>query len=147
MLKTKFEEIVDVKSIGIEHNPIKMNEILKKANEENLKPSSDDTDRVLLIAIDVQQDFMENGALGVPGSLGDVERLNRWIYTNMEKITQITASIDTHNPFQIFHPCWWMDAKGNNPAPFTAIPLKELDDGKWAPAVNPKGSREYVEKS
>ena len=30
-MKTKFEEIVDVKSIGIEHNPIKMNDILKKA--------------------------------------------------------------------------------------------------------------------
>jgi nicotinamidase-related amidase len=63
----------------------------------------------------------------------------------MDKISQVAISIDTHNPFQIFHPCWWVDKNGNNPPPFTAITLADLDAGKWQPVVNPIASREYVE--
>ncbi len=144
-MKTKFEEIVDINAIGQELNPIKMNEILSKANVERLQPSARDKELVLLLCIDVQQDFMDEGSLGGPGSSEDVENLTRWIYRNMEKITQITVSIDTHNPFQIFHPCWWIDENGNNPAPFTPITLQDLDEGTWRPIINPKGSREYVE--
>jgi nicotinamidase-related amidase len=145
MIKTAFDKIVDIRSIGDKQNPILLNEILKLANEEKLSPAIEDKQKTLLIAIDMQQDFMEKGALGVPGSHKDVERLVMWIYANMEKLTQITASIDTHNPFQIFHPCWWMDKDGKNPPPFTAITLKDLDNGTWLAAINPKASREYVE--
>ena len=49
---------------------------------------------------------MDNGALGVPGAHGDVERMTQFIYNNMDKITNIAVSIDTHTPHQIFHPCW-----------------------------------------
>ena len=45
----------------------------------------------------------------------------------MDEISQVTASIDTHSPFQIFHPCWWIDKDGNNPIPFTLITLKDLN--------------------
>jgi len=145
MLKTKFEDIVSVQSIGRHENPIKMNDILKMANQENLTPSIKNLESVLLLSIDVQQDFMDNGALGVPGAIADTERLCRWVYTNMDKISTIAASIDTHNPFQIFHPCWWVDDNGNNPDPFTAITLADLDSGKWKPVIRPIESREYVE--
>lgn len=63
----------------------------------------------------------------------------------MAKITKIAVSLDTHNPFAIFHPAWWIDANGKNPPPFTPITLQDLDDGKWKPVINPIGSRDYVE--
>jgi nicotinamidase-related amidase len=145
MLKTRFEEIVNIPSIGKTENPILTNDLLKLANREELKLASQNAERVLVIGIDVQQDFMENGALGVPGAHKDVENFTRFIYDNMDRITKIAVSLDTHNPYQIFHPCWWVDDKGNNPDPFTAITLADLDAGKWKPIINPIASRNYVE--
>lgn len=144
-MKTKYEEIVNVNAIGKAENPISLNEILKKANDEQLTPSKQNKERVLFIGIDVQQDFMDNGALGVPGAHGDVERMTRFIYNNMDKISNIAVSIDTHTPHQIFHPCWWIDESGNNPAPYTPITLADLDSGKWRAVINPMASRDYVE--
>ncbi len=144
-MNTKYEEIVNVNAIGKPENPISLNEILKKANDEQLTPSKQNRERVLFLGIDVQQDFMDNGALGVPGAHGDVERMTQFIYNNMDKISNIAVSIDTHTPHQIFHPCWWIDENGNNPAPYTPITLADLDSGKWRAVINPRASRDYVE--
>jgi nicotinamidase-related amidase len=144
-LKTPFESIVDVSSIGMSANPIKMNEILRLANLEELTPISQDVRRVFVLLIDFQNSFMETGELAVPKSHGDIERTTRWIYDNMEKISKICVSLDTHNPFQIFHACWWIDENGNNPPPFTTITLKDLNDDKWKAVIQPEWSREYVE--
>lgn len=144
-MKTKYEEIVNVGAIGKSENPVLLNEILKMANDEQLTPSKQNKERVLFLGIDVQQDFMDNGALGVPGAHGDVERMTKFIYDNMDKISNIAVSIDTHTPHQIFHPCWWVDENGENPAPYTAITLADLDAGKWKAVINPIASREYVE--
>jgi len=147
ILKTKFEEILDVKSIGEEVNPLKMNEILSAAaGETDVVPASKDAERILLLIIDMQNDFMEKGSLAVPGAHKDIANLSRFIYDNLTKITSIAVSIDTHNPFQIFHSCWWVDTEGNHPAPFTAITLESLDKGEWLPVVSPIKSRTYVEK-
>lgn len=144
-MKTKYEEIVNVNAIGKAENPISMNDILKMANDEQLTPSKQNKERVLFLGIDVQQDFMDNGALGVPGAHEDVARMTRFIYDNMDKISNIAVSIDTHIPHQIFHPCWWIDENGNNPAPYTPITLADLDSGKWRAVINPIASRDYVE--
>lgn len=143
-MNTPYNEIVNVPSIGAKDNPIALNDILKKANDEQLAPGKNNVERVLFLGIDVQQDFMDNGALGVPGAHGDVERMTKFIYDNMDKISNIAVSIDTHTPHQIFHPCWWVDANGNNPAPYTVISLADLDAGKWLPIIAPNESREYV---
>ncbi len=144
-MKTGYDEIVDVKSVGKENNRRQLNEILKKATLENMVPAQDMAERNLLICVDVQKDFMDNGALGVPGATDDVIRLTRFIYKNMDHITTIAASIDTHSPHQIFHPCWWADKNGRNPDPFTLITLADIADGKWQPLINPQESKEYVE--
>lgn len=144
-MKTKYEDIVNVNAIGKAENPISLNDILKMANDEQLTPSKQNKERVLFLGIDVQQDFMDNGALGVPGAHDDVERMTRFIYDNMDKISNIAVSIDTHIPHQIFHPCWWIDENGNNPAPYTPITLADLDSGKWRAVINPIASRDYVE--
>jgi nicotinamidase-related amidase len=145
MLKTTYEEIVSVQEIGQEANSRKLNDLLKLANGEQLTPSVKDPQQVLLLAIDMQNDFMEKGSLPVPGSHGDVERSTRFIYNNMDKISRIAVSLDTHQPFQIFHPCWFVDKNGNNPPPYTMISVKDLDDGIWFPVIRPKETREYIE--
>jgi nicotinamidase-related amidase len=137
-------EIVNGNYIGSVENPVDLNEILKKADKEGLEPSLKDKERVLFLGIDVQQDFMDHGALGVAGAQKDVERMTRFIYDNMEKISNIAVSMDTHTPHQIFHPCWWIDENGEHPAPYTMITLKDLDEGRWRAVINPQASREYV---
>jgi nicotinamidase-related amidase len=143
-MKISYEEIVNVDSIGKSQNPIKLNDILLKANEENLKPANENTEQVLVIGIDVQQDFMDDGALGVPGAKEDVKRFTKFIYDNMDKISRIAASIDTHIPHQIFHPCWFIDKNGKNPAPFTQITSADISSGKWTPVIYPLQTIEYL---
>ncbi|MDE5824717.1 MAG: hypothetical protein K2H91_08580, partial [Lachnospiraceae bacterium] len=144
-MNTNYADIVNVNAIGRAENPVSLNNILKRANDEQLTPSKQNKERVLFIGIDVQQDFMDHGALGVPGAHGDVERMTQFIYNNMDSISNIAVSIDTHTPHQIFHPCWWVDGDGNNPAPSTPITLADLDSGKWKAVINPIASRDYVE--
>lgn len=143
-MNTKYTEIVNTSAIGKTENPIVLNQLLKRANDEQLIPSRQNRERILFIGIDVQQDFMEKGALGVPGAHGDVERMTRFIYENMDVISNIAVSIDTHTPHQIFHPCWWVDEQGANPVPYTTITLADLDSGKWKAVINPIASRDYV---
>lgn len=145
-MKTAFSDIVDLAGIGLPTNTKAVNDILAAANKEQITPAAQDVDTTLFVGIDYQQDFMPKGALGVQGADGDVARVTRWMYDNLQKITRIAVSIDTHNPFQIFHPAWWEDQDGNNPTPFTAITLADLDSGKWRAVINPTTSRTYVEK-
>lgn len=143
-MNTAYSEIINTNYIGTTENPISLNEILKKANEEHLTLASQNHEKVLFLGIDIQQDFMDNGALGVPGAGQDVLRITKFIYDNMDKISNIAVSLDTHLPHQIFHPCWWIDENGNHPAPYTIITLADLDAGKWRAVINPQASREYV---
>ena len=143
-MNTNYLEIINTNYIGSTENPVSLNEILKKANEEHLTPASKNREKVLFLGIDIQQDFMDNGALGVPGAKQDVLRVTKFIYNNMDKISNIAVSLDTHLPHQIFHPCWWIDENGNHPAPYTIITLADLDAGRWRAVINPQASREYV---
>lgn len=143
-MKTAYQEIVNVTGIGARENPISMEDILRKAEGENMVPAIESKERILFLAIDVQQDFMEGGALGVPGSGGDVERMTRFLYENMERISNIAVSLDTHTPHQIFHPCWWIDENGNHPTPNTPISLDDLDRGRYRALINPAASRDYI---
>lgn len=143
-MNTNYLEIINTNYIGSTENPVSLNEILKKANEEHLTPASQNREKVLFLGIDIQQDFMDNGALGVPGAKQDVLRVTKFIYNNMDKISNIAVSLDTHLPHQIFHPCWWIDENGNHPAPYTIITLVDLDAGRWRAVINPQASREYV---
>ena len=144
-MKVKFDEIVNVSKIGARDNPLSMNDLLTKANNLCSKSSITDNERILLLVIDFQNDIMENGSLGVPNSHNDVKNLLNWMYTNFEKISDIAISIDTHQPFQIFHPAWWVDEQGNHPKPFTIITKKDIDNNKWKAVIDPKHSYEYVE--
>lgn len=141
-LKTSYKEIVSVNHIGGFENPININELLDKAIKEDLTPAKSNQERVLLIGIDFQNDFI-TGSLPVEGAKKDIENFTKFIYNNMDKISEIDVSIDTHIPQQIFHPFWWIDENGNHPAPFTLITLNDIDNGKWK-GFDPIKSREYL---
>jgi nicotinamidase-related amidase len=82
----------------------------------------------------------------VPGAVEDTTRTVEWLYRNMDKMTGLFFSMDTHRVFQIFHPSWWVDAQGRHPAPLTPIFLEEVRSGKWTAVAHPKESVEYVKK-
>ena len=67
-MKTNYEQIVDVAKIG-QHSAADMNAIFTMAEQERFPASVDDSPKRLLLAIDVQNDFIEGGALAVPGSM------------------------------------------------------------------------------
>jgi nicotinamidase/pyrazinamidase len=121
--------------------------IAAEAKSANLPPSVQDKQNIHLVIIDMQVDFChEKGSLYVPGSIGDIQRTIEFIYNNADRITNITCSLDSHLPHQIFHPAWWTDADGNHPTPFTLISYEDIKTGKWRPLVAPVQSTNYVKK-
>lgn len=121
--------------------------IEEEATAANLPPAAGDKQNVHLVIIDMQIDFChEQGSLYVPGALEDIERLIQFIYRNGEHITNITCTLDSHLPFQIFHPPWWADTNGNHPDPLTIITYDEIQEGKWRPLVAPSYSKNYVKE-
>ena len=145
-MNTNFEQIVDVAQIG-QHGEVDMNSIFSMAEQERFTAAIDDSPKRLLLCIDVQKDFIEGGALAVPGSIGDVERITRFIYNNMSGISKIMCSLDTHLAHQIFHPCWWANSAGEHPDPYTIITYDDVVANNWRPVVgDPKDSLEYLKE-
>lgn len=121
--------------------------IAAEAATANLPAASEDKQNNHLVIIDMQVDFCHpDGSLFVPGSVGDIQRTIEFIYNNAERITNITCSLDSHLPHQIFHPAWWADKDGNHPAPFTMINYDDIKNGTWRPLVAPVQSTNYVKK-
>lgn len=146
MLKTSYDQIVDVSRIG-DHGKVDLNPLFNIALQEELQPNIRDSVRRLLLCIDVQKDFIEGGALAVPGSIGDVERITRFIYNNMTGITNIMCSMDTHYPFHVFFPSWWENANGEHPAPYTEITYNDVSRGEWRAVYgNPVDSLTYLQE-
>jgi len=117
------------------------------AKQHQVKPSGSDKFKIAAFGIDVQVGFCTPGAsLFVPGAVEDTQRSIEWLYRNLNQITGLFFSLDTHRMFQIFHPSWWVDSKGNHPAPMTPIFHEEVRSGKWTAVTHPKESLEYVKK-
>lgn len=140
------QKLFDPSVLGKNYEPDlkKYGDLGKKAG---LKPASSDTFRRILLLVDPQRDFVhEDGALPVPGAIGDIQRTIEFIYRNAEKITSIAASLDTHIEKMIFHGVWWMDPKsGKHPDPFTVITLADIKVGKWVALQDPIWSVRYVD--
>jgi nicotinamidase-related amidase len=115
--------------------------------KNQVAPASQDKMRIAAFGIDCQIGFSTPGAsLFVPGAVEDTTRTIEWLYRNLDKITQVAFSLDTHRVFQIFHPAWWIDDDGKHPAPFTNISLGDLREGKWKPVAHPAECLEYVKQ-
>ena len=89
------------------------------------------------ILVDVQNTFcipdfelFVRGRSGI-GAVEDNRRLCEFIYRNLNKITEITLTLDTHQAAQIFHPIFLMDESGGHPDAFTLISFEDIRKGKW----------------
>jgi nicotinamidase/pyrazinamidase len=108
-------------------------------------PAEQDRQRRMLLLVDPQIDFVHpDGALSVPGAVQDARRTIEWLFANLEHITSIAVSLDSHVPNQIFYPTWWSDPSGKPPEPFTVIGSAEVRSGRWRPLFDADWSRDYV---
>jgi nicotinamidase-related amidase len=111
------------------------------AEEHDLRPVSEDSFRLCLLAVDVQNTFcIPDFELFVAGRSGsgavdDNRRLCEFIYRNLGSITQIYPSLDTHHAMQVFHAVWLVDEEGNHPPPYELISADDVEAGRWR--VNP----------
>jgi len=107
--------------------------------EEHLLPAASDPLRTHLVLIDVQRDFcFPEGTLYVGGRSGrgamdDNDRIARFIYRNLGAISEITCTLDSHLPFQIFFAPFWVDRGGEPLRPHRTISVDEIRAGDVAP--------------
>ena len=109
----------------------------KWAREYHILPASDDGFKICLVAVDVQNTFcipgfeLYVGGRSGTGAIDDNRRLSEFIYRNLNVITQICPTMDTHQAMQIFHSLYLVDDKGEYPEPFTLISAEDILKGKW----------------
>lgn len=104
----------------------------------NRRPTKRSTMNTHLISIDPQNDFCDpKGALFVQGADRDMEILADFMIKNRSRISQKHVTLDSHLLPHIAHPPFWINAKGENPPPFTVISHKDTVNGVWM-ASHPK---------
>jgi nicotinamidase-related amidase len=107
------------------------------AAEHGVGPAAEDSVRLCLLAVDVQNTFcIPDFELFVAGRSGtgavhDNRRLCEFIYRNLGSVTQVISSLDTHNAMQIFHAIWLVDDEGNHPGPLTLVSARDVEEGRW----------------
>jgi nicotinamidase-related amidase len=117
------------------------------AREHDLQPAANDRLRVCLVAVDVQNTFcipgfeLFVGGRSGTGAVDDNRRLCEFVYRNLDTITRIVPTLDTHRAMQIFHAIWLVDEEGRHPEPYTLISSADVLSGRWR--VNP-GAAEAV---
>ncbi|MEW6417892.1 MAG: isochorismatase [Nitrospirota bacterium] len=112
-------------------------EARKWVNQHNIKPSADDMFKICLVAVDIQNTFcipkfeLYVGGRSGTGAIDDNRRLCEFIYRNLNVITQICPTMDTHQAMQIFHSIYLVNDAGEHPAPFTLISEEDVRKGVW----------------
>ena len=115
--------------------------------QHRIPPAAHDTYKIAAFGIDCQVGFCTPGAsLFVPGAVEDMQRTLVWLYRNLDRLTGLLFSLDTHRVLQIFHPAWWQDRHGQHPAPFTPITYEEVRNGTWTPMAHRQECLEYCQK-
>jgi len=124
---------------------LRAEEALDWAAQHDIMPAVEDQSKIALVLIDVQNTFclpdfelFVGGRSGM-GAVQDCRRLCEFIYRNLGAITSITATLDTHQAVQIFHPIYLVDENGEHPAPLTLVSYADAAQGRWRfnPAVAP----------
>ncbi|MGD8344960.1 MAG: hypothetical protein PVI38_19400 [Desulfobacterales bacterium] len=114
------------------------------AKQHHVQPALRDTFRICLLLVDVQNTFcIPDFELYVAGNSGtaavdDNRRLCEFMYRNLNVITEICPTMDTHQVTQIFHSIFLVNDHGEHPAPYTLVTLEDIEGGIWK--FNPKVS-------
>ena len=112
------------------------------AKQYQIQTASQDKFKICLLLVDVQNTFcIPDFELFVGGRSGtaavdDNRRLSEFIYRNLNVITQICPTMDTHQAIQIFHGIFLIDENGDHPDPYTLISSEDIEKGVWK--FNPK---------
>ncbi|MCG2721335.1 MAG: hypothetical protein L6290_04880 [Thermodesulfovibrionales bacterium] len=107
------------------------------AKKHRISTASDDQFKICLIGVDVQNSFcipgfeLYVGGRSGKGAIDDNRRLCEFIYRNLDVLTQICPTMDTHQAMQIFHAIYLVNEKGEHPAPFTIISEEDIRKGVW----------------
>jgi nicotinamidase-related amidase len=117
--------------------PERAGEAEKWGITHRIRPASRDKFRISLVLVDVQNafcipgfDLYVGGTTG-SGAVDDNRRVCRFIYRNLDVITEICPTMDTHQAIQIFHSIFMVNAGGEHPAPFTLISAEDVEKGVW----------------
>jgi nicotinamidase-related amidase len=117
-------------------------EAKKWAEKYRVHPSSSDRKRICVLAVDVQNSFCNPDfelfvqGPGGNGAVEDVIRFCRFIYRNLNQITTVYCTLDSHRMSQIFHPGFLINEAGENPQPYTSVSYADIAKGKWK--INPE---------
>ena len=127
------------------------------ARTHQVRPAAADAFRVGLVLIDVQNTFcipgfeLYVGGRSGMGAVEDNRRLCEFIYRNLGRITEISATLDTHQAMQIFHAVYLVDGQGEHPAPYTQVSYEDVLQGKWrfnpqlaSLGINPEYGQEHL---
>jgi nicotinamidase-related amidase len=107
------------------------------AQEHEIQPAVEDAFRICLVAVDVQNTFcipafeLFVGGRSGTGAVDDNRRLCEFIYRNLDAITKIVPTLDTHQAMQVFHAIWLVDADGEHPPPYTLVSAADVESGRW----------------
>lgn len=115
------------------------------SQRHGITPAVDDSVRLCLLLIDVQNTFcipdfeLFVGGRSGRGAVEDNQRLCDFIYRHLGHITTIVPTLDTHTAMQVFHAEFWLDEAGHHPPPMTLIHYDEVLAGTWRvnPAIAP----------
>lgn len=115
----------------------------KWAKQHAIPPAAADQFKICLLLVDVQNTFcipgfelFVRGRSGT-GAVDDNHRLCEFIYRQLNALTEICLTLDTHLTTQIFHAIFLINDQGEHPAPFALISVDDIENGKWKfnPAV------------
>lgn len=107
------------------------------AELHKIEPAVNDSFKICIVAVDVQNTFcipgfeLYVGGRSGTGAIDDNRRLCEFIYRNFALITQICPTMDTHQTMQIFHSIYLVNDKGEHPSPFTLISEEDILKGVW----------------
>lgn len=104
-----------------------------------LRASATDRRKVAMLVIDAQNTFCHPkgelfvGGMSGQGAVDDSIRTTEFIYRNLDVISNLEFTLDTHRAYAVFHASFLLDQDHNPPAPFTEITTTDVKAGKWVP--------------
>lgn len=117
--------------------PERAEEAHRWAQDHSIPPASEDKIRVCLVAVDIQNTFcipgfeLYVGGRSGSGAVDDNRRLCKFIYRNLNSLSRICPTMDTHQVMQIFHSIFLVNDRGEHPAAFTLVSLQDVKQGVW----------------
>ena len=109
---------------------------------------------IYFLGIDIQNDFIQipedikakmvetdaegkevryEPKLAVEGGWENAVNTASFINKNIESISKVILTFDTHEKYDVAHSLFWENEKGEQPEPFTIISHNDVKEGVWMP--------------